>query len=50
MEYEIIFDIDIYNLDFDPNNSYSVNDSLVYDYENFYIKEDLKYHRQKFNG
>lgn len=39
---DYIFDIDTYNLEFDPNTSYSVNDSLVYDYESFYRAEDLK--------
>ena len=34
-EYEIIFDIDTYNLEFDPNTSYSANDNLDYDYESF---------------
>ncbi len=41
-DYQIIFDIDTYNLEFDPNNaSYSVNDCLVYEYESFYEAEDL---------
>ena len=41
-DYEIIFDIDTYNLEFDPNSEYSVNDSLVYDYECFYKADDLQ--------
>ena len=41
-DYEIVFDIDTYNLEFDPNSEYSVNDSLVYDYECFYKADDLQ--------
>ena len=41
-DYEIIFDIDSYNLEFDPNSEYSVNDSLVYDCECFYKADDLQ--------
>jgi len=41
-DYEIIFDIDTYNLEFDPSSEYSVNDSLVYDYESFYEADDLQ--------
>ena len=41
-DYEIIFDIDTYSLEFDPNSEYSVNDSLVYDYEIFYEADDLQ--------
>ena len=41
-DYEIIFDIDTYNLEFDPNSEYSVNDSLVYDYESFNKADELQ--------
>jgi len=41
-DYEIIFDIDSYNLEFDTSSEYSVNDSLVYNYEIFYKAEDLQ--------
>jgi len=41
-DYEIVFDIDTYNLEFDPNSEYSVNDSLVYNYECFYKADDLQ--------
>ncbi len=41
-DYEIIFDIDTYNLEFDHNSEYSVNDSLVYNYECFYKADDLQ--------
>jgi hypothetical protein len=41
-DYEIIFDIDTYNLEFDTSSEYSVNDSLVYNYEIFYKAEDLQ--------
>ena len=35
-DYELIFDIDTYNLELNSNSEYSVNDSLVYDYEMLY--------------
>lgn len=41
-DYEIIFDIDTYNLEFDPNSEYSVNNSLVYNYESFNKADDLQ--------
>ena len=41
-DYQIIFNIDTYNLEFDPSSEYSVNDSLVYDYESFYKADDLQ--------
>jgi len=41
-DYEIIFDIDTYNLEFDPNSEYLVNDSLVYNYESFDKADDLQ--------
>jgi len=41
-DYEIIFDIDTYNLEFDSNSQYSVNDSLVYEYEIFHKADDLQ--------
>ena len=41
-DYEKIFDIDSYNLEFDTSSEYSVNDSLVYNYEIFYKAEDLQ--------
>ena len=41
-DFQIVFDINTYNLEFDPNDtSYSVNDCLVYEYESFYKAEDL---------
>ncbi len=42
-DYEIIFNINTYNIEFDPNDaSYLVNDCLVYEYESFYKAEDLR--------
>jgi hypothetical protein len=41
-DYEIIFDIDSYNLELDTSSEYSINDSLVYNYEIFYKAEDLQ--------
>jgi len=41
-DYEIIFDIDTYNLELGSSSEYSVNDSLVYDYEIFYKADDLQ--------
>ena len=41
-DYEIVFDIDSYNLEFDTSSEYSVNDSLVYNYEIFYKADDLQ--------
>lgn len=42
-DYEIVFDINLYNLEFDPSSAgYLVNDSLVYEYKSIYKAEDLK--------
>jgi len=41
-DYELIFDIDTYNLELNSNSEYSVNDSLVYDYQSFYKAGDLQ--------
>ena len=41
-DYEIIYDIDSYNLELDTSSGYSVNDSLVYDYQSFYKAGDLQ--------
>ena len=42
-DYEIVFDINVYNLEFDPSSAgYLVNDSLVYEYKSIYKAEELK--------
>ena len=42
-DYEIVFNINTYNLEFDPSSDdYLVNDSLVYEYKSIYKAEDLK--------
>lgn len=42
-DYKIVFDIDTYNLDFNPNDaSYQVNDCLSYGSKELYKAEDLK--------
>lgn len=41
-DYELIYDIDSYNLELDTSSGYSVTDSLVYDYQSFYKADDLQ--------
>jgi len=42
-DYQIIFDIDTYDLESDPYIGYFVYDSLIFDYENFYRAGDIDF-------
>ncbi len=42
-DYQIVFDIDTYDLESDPYVGYSVNDFLIFDFKHYYNANELEF-------